>query len=615
MTITRISLLAILAFALWCSTAASAADLTIVDNGISPYRIVVALNASVQDYYAAQTLQKYVKEMTGVELPIVVDDNPLTDTEIIVGFNSHTKRVAPNLKPQRFGSEELLIRTVGSRVVIVGGSPRGVIYGVNSLLTEEWGCRWFAPSVTRIPKRDKLVLPETNRRYKPPFEYRESFFWSGLDNEWTVRNFQHGQFAKQTIDQGGRGGYADNWFVHTAMRLVPPETYLKDHPDYYWAQPRKILNVGSDPMGLCLTHPDVIRITAQGLAQSLKDRRYGSRLCSLSAGDSNDWCECPRCLEEYKKIGEKHGQVGNESVKSYPWGVAWWHFAGKVADQLKRVPQVDRPMVGMLAYGYSPLPPTVPERRKDVNVMYAELKDCMFDGIDDPNCPKAKETRSVLKGWLANSDSVYVWLYKLNFGESWFWPHPNMDVFAQELRYLRDAGVKGVFAEGNLYKGDHWDGEFHELRAYMIARLQWNPDLDWREVRREFCGAYYGEAAGAEMERYMDDVRACAVKSGRHHRADAQEKEAFDWATPDAIARWYSILDAAESKAVDDEHKRYVKISRLHVQFTEGMLTKDADKRKDLLRKFADDSKPLGVYYIGGPARWLHEWRTREALD
>ena len=75
-----------------------------------------------------------------------------------------------------------------------------------------------------------------------------------------------------------------------------------------------------------------------------------------------------------------------------------------------------------------------------------------------------------------------------------------------------------------------------------------------------------------------------------------------------------TALDSAESKAADAEHKRYVKISRLHVQFTQGMLTENPDKCKELLRKFADDSKPLGVYYIGGPARWLHEWRTREGL-
>lgn len=73
-------------------------ELVIVENGASDYRIVIARDASVQENYAAQELQKHIEEMTGLQLPIVADDNTLVPAEIVVGFNQHTRRLAPSLK-------------------------------------------------------------------------------------------------------------------------------------------------------------------------------------------------------------------------------------------------------------------------------------------------------------------------------------------------------------------------------------------------------------------------------------------------------------------------------------------------------------------------------------
>ena len=70
-----------------------------------------------------------------------------------------------------------------------------------------------------------------------------------------------------------------------------------------------------------------------------------------------------------------------------------------------------------------------------------------------------------------------------------------------------------------------------------------------------------------------------------------------------------SIPDEAESKA-DEEHKRPVRISRLHVQFTEAKLTQDPGERSTPLRKFAYDAKPLGVIYTGSAPHFLTNWKV-----
>ena len=111
-------------------------ELVLVENKKSPYRIVIGVDATMQDNYAAGLLQKYVEQMAGYKLPIVPDDGRPIDTEIIVGFNRHFDQLGLDVTKESFGPEEFLIKPVGRTLVIVGGVPRGVQYGVNSLLTD-----------------------------------------------------------------------------------------------------------------------------------------------------------------------------------------------------------------------------------------------------------------------------------------------------------------------------------------------------------------------------------------------------------------------------------------------------------------------------------------------
>jgi len=298
-------------------------ELVIAEGGKSDYAIVVAVDATMQDHYAARMLKRYIGELSGAVLPLVPDTGPLTEHEIVVGFNRHSMKFAadgPSVgrAPRRtgrpvsrddFGPEEFRIQTMGSRVVILGGSPRGVLYGANSLLTDEWGCRWFSPTVKRIPKHERLTLKVTDRRYQPPFEWRDGYFWSGLDNEWAFHNFQNKNFANLQPEQGWRAGFVHNLFVHTALDLVPPERYRETHPDYFWTgvgdEPRIGGRHDSETLRICLTSPEVAEVAAESILALRRQRLDESDLMfSVSASDGvDDWCQCPNCMDFYNRHG------------------------------------------------------------------------------------------------------------------------------------------------------------------------------------------------------------------------------------------------------------------------------------------------------------------------
>ncbi|WP_289460343.1 hypothetical protein, partial [Klebsiella pneumoniae] len=84
--------------------------------------------------------------------------------------------------------EEFWLRKDAQNLYIVGGSPRGALYGVYTLLRDYWGCRWYTPEVSKIPQTPSLNLPELDLRQTPAFEYRETYFPAAIDLLWVVRN-------------------------------------------------------------------------------------------------------------------------------------------------------------------------------------------------------------------------------------------------------------------------------------------------------------------------------------------------------------------------------------------------------------------------------------------
>ena len=274
-----------------------AEELVIVDQGKSEYRIVVGLTASIQDYHAAEVLQTHIAEMTGVTLQIVSDDNALVENEIVIGFNQHFDALETGIARDSFNPEAFQIKTVGRRLIIVGGAPRGVLYGVNSVLTDEWGCRWFTPSLRKIPRYEQLKLAEVDRSYDPPFEYRDAWCFAGRNNTWAFHNFQNKDFAQLQPEQGHRGGFSHSYMVHTIRRLVPPEKYQELHPDYFWKgiddQPRSGRTTTQNRrnwLGACLTHPDVVEIAAASILRLRRVLPEGDVHYSVSHSDFDDWC-------------------------------------------------------------------------------------------------------------------------------------------------------------------------------------------------------------------------------------------------------------------------------------------------------------------------------------
>ena len=89
------------------------------------------------------------------------------------------------------------------------------------------------PGVSRIPKPQRLALGPIDDRQVPVLEYREPFTFDCFDGDWCARNRVNSSTGRLEAKHGGKIRFGDGFFVHTFNRLVPPEKYFKEHPEYF----------------------------------------------------------------------------------------------------------------------------------------------------------------------------------------------------------------------------------------------------------------------------------------------------------------------------------------------------------------------------------------------
>lgn len=495
--------------------------LAIASHGRTDYDIVLsAKEASPSERFAAQELANFLHQMTGAEFPVVTDDQAGAGPHIFVGDSPALRKVAPGLDLRGLGREGYVVQTVGPHLILAGGRMRGSMYAVYDLLEDHFGCRWFTPDCSRIPRYDVLELAPLRERKVPPLEYREDFIAEAFDGLWAVRNRMNGNSHRITPEMGDKIHYVG--FVHTFYPLLPPEKYFKDHPEYYalvGGQRR------AENAQLCLTNPDVVRLVTEQVRRWLRDAKAKGLpddiIVSVSQNDCWGWCECPKCAAVAKEEGSQSGPI--------------LRFVNQVANAIKD--EFPLAAIDTLAYSYSRKPPLKVRPRPNVIVRLCSIECCFSHPLD--GCPVNKSFMDDLRGWQKICKRLYVWDYVTDFAH-YIMPFPNLRVLGPNLRTFVTHNVRGVFEEGNYHGG----GELAYLRAYMLAKALWDPNYDMNRAMKEFLEAYYGPAAPF-IRRYIDLL---------HDTVERENIHVFIWTgptekylRPEILAEAERLFDAAES--------------------------------------------------------------------
>ena len=379
-------------------------------------------------------------------------------------------------------------------------------------------------------------------QYIPPLEYREVFWWDAFDGDWACRNKSNGNRPRLEEQHGGKIRYVG--FVHTFNRLIS-DAEFDEHPEWFSERGGKRIGGEGVRSQLCTTNPEVLDVVETRLRERL-DANPGPSIASVSQNDWDNHCLCAECLALEEQDGSPAGPL--------------LRFVNDVAERVG--PDYPEVAVSTLAYQYTRKPPANVTPLPNVIIRLCSIE-CSFLH------PLASETNSTfgddIRGWNQICDRLYVWDYTTNFGH-YIFPHPNLRVLADNVRFFVDHGVKGVFEQGAYQSSG---GEFAELKAWMLAKLLWDPSRETEALIDEFVAGYYGDAAPF-IRRYITRLHDDAEATDHYLRISGNLGAPY--LTLDLMAEAEELFDSAEAAVADDpEVLQRVQVARLPVHYVWAM--------------------------------------------
>ena len=464
---------------------AVAGTLVIAERGkVAEYSIVVPPDAPPSQGYAAEELRDFVEKTTGVRLPIV---SSAVRKAIVLETN-----LRASASPHETSPDAFRLCVDGNRLRIVGGSGRGVLYGVYEVLERFAGCRWYASWHTVVPRRDRIVIPvDLDETHVPAFAMREPFWFDVLRHpEFAARLRVNSRSRQAPLGEkfGGDpyrfGGGLVN--AHTFGELLPSARYFDEHPEYFALVNGRRVREMSQP---CLTNPDVLRVVTSNVLERIR-RDPGAKFYGVSQNDCGNRCQCPDCLAVEKEEGSPAGPI--------------IRFVNAIADEVgKEFPDA---LIETLAYSYSQRAPKKTRPRRNVVPCLCSIHCDFASPIEQSPFEGSAAFRRDIEAWGRLTDFLYVWDYTTDFAH-YTMPWANVYSLQGNLRFFRRNNVKAIFAQG-AYQGRHAD--FAELKAWLLAKWMWDPDMPAEQLLDDFFAGYYG--AGAPF------VRECFEKMHRAQR-------------------------------------------------------------------------------------------------
>jgi hypothetical protein len=561
------------------------AELVIAENGQSHYRIVIPADAIPSERHAAEELQSYLQRMTGANLPIVSDSERPQDQEILLGDNAHSRNLGTPVGFAQLGPDGFTLRTDRTRVVIAGGGPRGTLNGVYTLLEEKLGVRWFTPELELVPKANRLVLGELNETQVPALEQRE-VFWTEImrDPDFAARHRLNGSNYRLTAQHGGRAVIYFP-FVHSFDSLIPQELYA-EHPEYF---PQIKGERVKGYVQRCLANPDVLKLAEAKVRQWIKEHPEAN-IISVSQNDTGKWCQCDQCTA----LDEAEGSPAASLIR----------FVNAIAEDIEH----DYPHVSIdtLAYQYTRKPPKTLRPRANVIIRLCSIECCFAHPLATCPSEENRRFRDDILAWQPVAKKLYIWDYTTNFGH-YQQPFPNFDALQPNVQFFVEHNVRGLFEQGNYSSGGL--GELGPLRAYLLAKLLWNPKTDLQKHTAEFLAAYYGNTA-PQIRAYLDLLEN-QVRDGKAH-PHIFDRSAVAYLNDGFLDSAAKTLDEAEAAADTDAVRFRVQVTRLPIWYVK-LATKrlEGPARSERLERFLTIARKAGISNIS-ESQSLEEWAKKQ---
>jgi hypothetical protein len=194
--------------------------------------------------------------------------------------------------------------------VIVGGSPRAVLYGAYRFLEEHAGISWPTPAHRSVPVGEPAPVVGS-RRYKPAFSRR------GI----VLESSETSEYAKALIDWSAKNGLNDLFFTielwerfeeqlrpelarrqlkltlggHSLGRFFPAAELYPEHPEWFALAGEDGARMIDQPCYSCEAGVEVMVGNVVSFAERELEKGDALRTLSLWPNDNKHVCGCSAC--------------------------------------------------------------------------------------------------------------------------------------------------------------------------------------------------------------------------------------------------------------------------------------------------------------------------------
>ena len=490
----------LLFIALLCPATCASAETVLVRDGKPLAAIAVKADAPKPVRFAAEELQRYVREISGATLPIA-EEAPGSGVTIRLGSE-------PGKDPWDDGFR---IEVTDRQIQLRGNTPRATLFAAYTLL-ERLGCRWFAPkfafypagSHETVPKATALTLKAETITERPAMRYRAKYVEEGRTHtpanlpalvDWMAKTRQN--VLSCPMDYGGSGRVRwDNFRAaltpelqkrgllievggHGYQNFLPAERYFAEHPEWFGMDEQGKRTRAKERV-FETNNPSALAEFTKNVLAYLRDHPEID-IFDLWPPDGAKWSEDPAA----KALGEpsvRHALVVNQIARA-------------VAKEFPRV------TVEFIAYQNYLTPPPGVEFAPNTLVGFCPISQSFTTGIDDPRNETNKKYWDALAQWLARKDlagRVYVYSYYRKYA----WrslPVLLPRTIGHDLAAYRKAGVIGLSSYS-----EPGDWLTYEVQHLALARATWTPDEVPELFLPYYCLDRFGRNAAVGMPAFFE---------------------------------------------------------------------------------------------------------------
>ncbi|SDG81855.1 DUF4838 domain-containing protein [Psychroflexus sediminis] len=416
------------------------------------------------------------------------------------------------------------IHSDNKNIRISGGSQKALQRGIAFFL-ETLGMIKLSEKDWFLNPDKKLSFPSHfYKKSEPDFVYRYLYYPGNFDQKFRC------WYQLDQIDQDfGIWG-------HSFHKLMPPDDYFEKQPELF-----ALYEGERNSSSVCYTNLQTKEIFKTELKKIIR-QNPDAKFFSVSQNDDTVYCQCDACEKLNQKYGEERG--------------AHYVFLNELA---KELPQHN---LMSLAYLHTSRPPKDLHLVHNLYVMYCPVG--INRGRSFAEDPRSADMRAILKNWRETTENLFFWDYTVQFTD-YFSAFPNIHTFQKNYDYLKNAGVKGVFAQGSADIPSH----FYELKQYLLANLLLDTDMNLDEELENFLEMYYGDAAD-EVSNYLNLLTKNQINSNSYLSIyDNPVMQINTFLSPQDMSEYNQIILNAERLVKQDKKRsKRIKDLRFSLEYT-----------------------------------------------